>query len=70
MNVDQLVAEAASLPQEQRKTLISRLLALGRQERDATFRQMLAQKIDDQNPDHWVAMEDLPKHLRLDPELE
>ena len=70
MNVDQLVAEAASLPHEERKTLIGRLLILGRGERDAEFRRMLAQKIDDRNPDNWVPMEDLPKHLRLDAEAE
>ena len=70
MNVDQLVAEAASLPGEQRKALISRLLALGRGERDAEFRRLLAEKIDDTNPAHWVPMEDLAKHLRLDPEAE
>ena len=68
MNVDQIVAEAASLPREQRKALISRLLALGREEKDADFRRMLAQKIDDRNPAHWVPMEELAGHLRLDPE--
>ncbi len=70
MSVDQLVAEAAGLPQEERKALISRLLALGREGRDAEFRRMLAQKIDDQNPAHWVPMEDLARHLRLDPAAE
>ena len=70
MNVDELLVEAASLPQEQRKALISRLLALGREGREAEFRQMLAQKIDDQNPAHWVPMEDLASHLRLDPDQE
>ena len=70
MSVDQIMAEAASLPQEQRKALISRLLALGREERDGQFRRMLAEKIDDQNPSHWVPMEDLAGHLRLDSETE
>ena len=70
MSIDQLVAEATSLPQEQRKALISRLLALGRGEKDAEFRRMLAQKIDDQDPAHWVPMEELAGHLRLDPGAE
>lgn len=70
MNLDQLVTEATSLPQEQRKALISRLLALGRVEREAEFRHMLAQKIDDQNPQNWVPMEELARHLRLDTETE
>ena len=70
MNVDQLVAEAACLPQAERKTLIGRLLILGRGEQDVEFRRMLAQKIDDGNPGNWVPMEDLSKHLRLDAEAE
>ena len=70
MNVDQIMAEAASLPGEQRKAPISRLLALGREERDGQFRRMLAEKIDDQDPSHWVPMEDLAGHLRLGSEME
>ena len=64
------MAEASSLPWEQRKALISRLLALGREERDAEFRRMLAEKIDDQDASHWVPMEDLASHLRLDADTE
>ena len=70
MSVDQIIAEAAGLPKEQRKALISRLLALGREEQDLEFRRMLAQRIDDQDPSHWVAMEDLAGHLRLGSETE
>jgi len=58
------------LGQHQRKALISRLLTLGRGEREAEFRRMLAQKIDDHEPSHWVPMEDLAGHLRLGPESE
>lgn len=64
------MAEAASLPEDQRKALISRLLEIGRAERDAKFRRMLAQKIDDRDPSHWVPMEDLAGHLRLGSETE
>jgi hypothetical protein len=70
MNVDELVSEAAALPWEQRKALIGRLLAIGRGERDVAFRRMLAEKIDDKAPENWVVMEDLPKHLRLNSEME
>jgi hypothetical protein len=70
MSVDQIIAEAAGLPKEQRKALISRLLALGREEQDLEFRRMLAQRIDDQDPSHWVPMEDLAGHLRLGSETE
>jgi len=68
MTVDQLLTEATSLPPEQRKLLIGRLLALGRGERDDLFRQRLTEKVDDQDPNRWVPMEDLAKHLRLTPE--
>lgn len=70
MNVDQIIGEAASLPREQRKALIGRLLALGREGQDGQFRRMLAEKIDDQDPSHWVPMEDLAGHLRLGAETE
>jgi hypothetical protein len=70
MDLDQIMAEATNLPQEQRKALISRLLALGREERNREFRRMLAEKIDDQDPSHWASMEELTGHLRLDSETE
>ena len=70
MSLDQILAEASSLPPEQRKELIGRLLAIGRDERDSEFRRMLAQKIDDQDPAHWVPLEDLARHLRLDSDSE
>ncbi|HEY3900424.1 MAG TPA: hypothetical protein VGM54_17585 [Chthoniobacter sp.] len=65
MNVDEFVSQAAALPREQRKDLIGRLLAMGRGERDAEFRRMLAEKVDDTSPENWVSLEDLPKHLEL-----
>ena len=70
VSFDQIMAEAANLPREQRKALIGRLLALGREEADVQFRRMLAEKIDDQDPSHSVLMEDLAGHLRLDSEME
>jgi len=70
VSFDQIMAEAANLPREQRKALIGRLLALGREEADVQFRRMLAEKIDYQDPSHPVLMEDLAGHLRLDSEME
>jgi hypothetical protein len=70
MNVDELVSQAEALPRDQRKELIGRLLALGRGERDAEFRRMLAEKVDDTSPGNWVPLEELPKHLQLDGEGE
>jgi hypothetical protein len=70
VSVDQIMAAAASLSREERKALIGRLLALGREENNAQFRRTLAEKIDDQDPSHWVPMEDLAGHLRLDSEME
>jgi len=66
MNVDQLVTEAASLPREQRRVLIERLLAIGRGERDLEFRRLLAEKVDDTSPGRWATMEDAAKYLRAD----
>jgi hypothetical protein len=66
MSFDQVKAEASGLPLEERKALIGHLLALGREERDVEFKRRLAQKIDDKDPSHWVAFEDLAKHLDLE----
>jgi hypothetical protein len=65
MSFEQIKAESAGLTREQRRELIGHLLALGRQG-DPDFRRKIAAKIDDNDPNHWVAEEDLDHALGLD----
>jgi hypothetical protein len=65
MSFEQIKAESAAFTREQRRELIGHLLALGRKN-DPDFRRKLAQKIDDHDPAHWVAEEDLDHALGLD----
>jgi hypothetical protein len=62
MSFEQLKAEAASLTPAQRRELIGHLVALGRKN-DAAFRRVLAEKIDDKNPDHWVSLDELKRRV-------
>ena len=65
MSFEQIKAESATLTPEQRRQLIGHLLALGRKD-GSDFRRKLAAKIDDNDPSHWVAEEDLDRALGLD----
>lgn len=65
MSFEQIKAEAATFNGEQRREMIGYLLALGRKS-DPEFRSMLARKIDDNDPAHWVGEEDLDRALGLD----
>ena len=64
MSIEQIVNEAASLPDQQRKELIGRLIALGRSKaEDAEFRRQMAERIDDHDPSHWMTYEELQRRL-------
>ena len=65
MSFDQIKAEAATLTREQRRELIGHLLALGRKD-DAAFKRKLAEKIDDNNPNHWVTLDELKRRVPSD----
>lgn len=71
MSIEQIVLEAAALPEKDRKQLIGRLIALGRNpEEERAFRQRMADAIDDRDPDHWVSYEELKKRLSSEPAAE
>jgi hypothetical protein len=64
MSIEQIVKEAASLPDQERKQLIGQLIALGRsKEEDAEFRRQMAERIDDHDPSHWMTYDDLKRRL-------
>jgi hypothetical protein len=64
VSIEQIVKEAASLPDQERKQLIGRLIALGRsKEEDAEFRRQMAERIDDQDPSHWMTCDEFKRRL-------
>jgi hypothetical protein len=58
MSIQQLKAEAAALPDAERRELIGYLLDLGRK-RAADYWDRMAAKIEDRDPSHWVSEENL-----------
>jgi len=71
MSIEQIVSEAAALPEEQRKELIGRLIALGRsKEEDAEFKRRMAELIDDKDPSHWMTGDELRRRLAAESSAE
>jgi hypothetical protein len=65
MSIQQLKEEARTLSAAERRELIGYLIALGRQ-RDASYWDSIATKIEDQDPAHWASEEELDRVLHLD----
>ena len=64
MSIEEIVTEAAALPEQQRKDLIGRLLAIGRDKREAAeFRKEMAELIDDNDPSHWITYDELKRRV-------
>ena len=62
MSLQDLKSEIERMPCADRRQLAAFLVTL--RHRDiAGYRNELARKIDDQNPDNWVALEDLSRRL-------
>lgn len=60
MSLAQLKDEAAHLPPAELRELIAFLIAR-QTEQNEDFRRELARKIDDNDPSHWVELDDLRK---------
>ena len=60
MSLTQLKDQAAHLQAAERRELIAFLISLQTSQSDE-FQNDLARKIDDQNPTHWVELNDLQK---------
>ena len=60
MSLAQLKDQAAHLPSAERLELIAFLISL-QTRRNEAFKSDLARKIDDQNPSHWIELDDLQK---------
>ena len=68
MSIEQIVTEAAALPEQERKDLIGRLLAIGRdrREEEEEARKQMAELIDDNDPSHWCSGEELRRMIEAD----
>ena len=60
MSLAQLKDQAAHLQSAEQRELIAFLVSLQTHQNDE-FQSELARKIDDQNPTHWVELNDLQK---------
>jgi hypothetical protein len=57
MSVEEIKSEIESLPMEDRRQLAAYLIAL--RHKDLTeYRTVMAGKIDDQNPENWLSLEE------------
>jgi len=67
MSIEEIVNEAASMPEAERKELIGRLLAIGRSKREEQeFKRRMAELIDDHDPSHWITYDELKRRLPAD----
>ena len=62
MSLTELKSEVDRLSPEERRQLTAYLVARDRM-LDPEFREELARKIDDRNPEHWVSLEEAEKRL-------
>ena len=69
MSLNDLKSELAALPRKERRHLMGYLVELEHRD-DPAYREMLARKIDDRDPAHWVSEEELDARLNLPPARE
>lgn len=60
MSLAQLKDQVLLLPQDEQRELISFLVA---QRQTQERRELLARKIDDNDPSHWITLDDLRKQF-------
>lgn len=62
MSLAQLKDQAAHLPPSEQRELIAFLISR-QTEQNEEFKQLLARKIDDTDPSHWIDLDDLQKRF-------
>jgi hypothetical protein len=62
MSFAQLRDQAIQLPPNEQRQLIACLVAV-QTDKDQAFKRELADKIDNQNPENWVELDDLKNRL-------
>jgi hypothetical protein len=64
MEVGVLKSELEALESKGRRQMIAFLLALEERDNQA-YRQELARRIDDKDPTHWIALDELDRRLGI-----
>jgi hypothetical protein len=64
MEAGELKSELAALDSKGRRQMIAFLLALEEQN-NQEYREELARRIDDKDPNHWVSLDELDRRLGL-----
>ena len=64
MEAGELKSELAALDSKGRRQMIAFLLALEEQN-NQEYREELARRIDDKDPNHWVSLNELDRRLGL-----
>lgn len=64
METGELKSELAALDSKGRRQMIAFLLALEEQN-NQEYREELARRIDDKDPNHWVSLDELDRRLGL-----
>jgi hypothetical protein len=65
MSLEAIQQEVATWPKPQVRKLQAYLVSLQREDDEETMQRLTA-KIDDNDPSHWVALEDMAKRLGLE----
>jgi hypothetical protein len=64
MSVEELEREVEGLDDAERRRLMAHLIAL-EDRKHTEYLEMLARRIDDKDPSHWITLEELEKRLGL-----
>jgi hypothetical protein len=64
MSVEELEREVEGLDDTERRRLMAHLVAL-EDRKHAEYLAMLARRLDDKDPSHWLTLEELEKRLGL-----
>lgn len=64
MSFEDVMAEVQTLGEGERRRLMAMLVAMQDKD-DSSHAERLAAKIDDQNPENWISLEDAEKKLGL-----
>lgn len=64
MSVDQIKSALANMPEAEQDQVVAFVVHL-RHLRDPEFRRDLARKIDDQDPAHWISLDQLEERWKI-----
>lgn len=63
MSIQEIRSEVEALPAEERRKLAAFLVSLRHRDMEG-YRQQMARRIDDKNPENWLTLEELDQRLK------